>query len=673
MHRIFIALLVIPCMIITGYAQSCLPDGLYITRQSEIDSFVFHYPGCVVIEGDLQFQGEDVNNFLGLSHLREIRGMLRLYDTKAHTLEGFEGLERLGSLVLDPAYFLENVNALAQIDSLDVLDIYYNPALADFSGLGQLTYTRQVRFRNIGLTDLTFFHPGLSFQSLELEGLQSLQNVNGFPISPVSDQENQVIQFRYLDSLSHIEGMLGLKLVHHLSIHDCPMLQSLDGLDSLTKVSDLSVYNNARMANVMGLQNLHDIIDLYLGDNPQLTHIQGLEGITRIHGLFITGHPRLSSLEGIHNLQVVENDVHIEFNEITDLSGLARLDSVYGYLLLHGNLRIKDLDGLQSLAHVGDLLYLWDNDSLQHINHLSALNSVKSVNFYRNDRLTDISMMRRFKKLTGSLSIKENTQLTDLTGLDSLVTIGEYFTLAGPQYHLDKLSSLDTVVGKLTLEFNPDLTDLSGLGYIKHLGALEIWANGSLSEISGFDSLEYVGDLNVDNNPVLQSVHGFEHLRNVNGEMTFRWNDKLDNIEGIRNFDPGTVDSVFIWDSPLLTVCHNQFICDFIATGKPMSLAINGQGCTTLKEVGQGCITNTTGISVHGDMNIYPNPATDIIHIPWVGDKEVTVEIFDLTGRSVLSEWVNAGTTDVSGIIAGVYLVVLKTGAETITQMMVKK
>jgi hypothetical protein len=673
MHRLLLAILVIPCMTIAGQAQSCLPDGLYITRQSEIDSFSFHYPGCVVIEGNLQFQGEDVNNFLGLSHLREIKGMLRLYETKAHTLEGFEGLERLGSLVLDPSYFLENINALGQIDSLDVLDIHYNPALADLSGLSQLTYARQVRFRNIGLTDLTFFNPGLSFQSFILEELQSLKSVNGFPISPASDQENQVIQFSDLDSLTHIEAMLGLKQVNLLSIDDCPMLQSLDGLDSLEKASDLSVYNNVRLVNVMGLQNLHDITDLYIGDNIELTGIEGLENITRIHNLYLTGHPQLSSLEGIRNLEVVENNVQIEFNEITDLRGLARLDSVYGYLILRGNPRIKDLDGLQSLAHIGDLLYLWDNDSLQHISHLTALNSVKSINFYRNDRLTDISLLRRFNKLMGSLSIKENTQLTDLTGLDSLITISDYFTLSGPQYHLDMLSSLDTVMGKLDLEYNDNLTDLSGLRHIKHLGALEIWYNRSLVEISGFDSLEYVGNLKVDNNPVLQSVHGFEHLSNVNGELTFQWNDKLDNIEGIRNFDPETVDSVFIWDCPLLMVCHNQFICDFIATGKPFSLEINGQGCTTLEEVGQGCITNATETSVHGDLNIYPNPTGSTLYIPDLVYKEVAVEIFDLTGRNVLTEWVTTGAIDVSGMVTGVYLVVLTKGAETITQLMVKQ
>jgi hypothetical protein len=673
MLKLFFSLFIPACMTIAGHAQSCLPDGLYITRQSDIDSFALHYPGCMIIEGDLQFQGEDVNNFLGLSHLREIRGRLRLYDTKALTLEGFEGLERLGSLVLDPAYDLENVNALANIDSLDELDIHYNPALTNLSGLGQLNYARRIRFRNIGLTDLSFFKPGLSFQSIELEELQSLQSVNGFPISPTSDQGNQVIHLSYLDSLAHIEGMLGLKQVFQLSIHDCPMLQSLDGLDSLTKASDLSVYNNAGMTHVLGLQNLRDITDLYFGDNARLTGIEGLEQISRIHNLHIAGHPQLSSLEGIRNLEVVENNAHIEFNQIADLKGLAQLDSVYGYFLLHGNPRIKDLDGLQSLAFVGDLLYLWDNDSLQHINHLTGLNSVNSVNFYRNDRLADISLMRRFKKLTGSLSIKENTQLTDLSGLDSLVTIGEYFTLSGPQYNLDKLFSLDTVMEKLYLEFNDNLTDLSGLRHIRYLGALELWANQSLEEISGFDSLEYVGDLNVDNHPILQSIHGFEHLTNVNGELTFRWNDKLSNIEGIRNFDPETVDSVFIWDSPLLTVCHNQFICDFIATGKPISLAINGQGCTTLEEVEQSCITKTSGLSDHGDLNIYPNPAINIIYTPGNEYKDVAVEIFDLAGRNVLSSRVTIGAIDVSEIEAGMYLVVLKVGEESFSQKMVKK
>jgi hypothetical protein len=345
---------------------------------------------------------------------------------------------------------------------------------------------------------------------------------------------------------------------------------------------------------------------------------------------------------------------------------------VHEHLIIRGNSGLKDLDGLQSLEHVGNVLYLWDNDSLQHISHLSSLNTVRSVNFYKNDMLTDISVMNKHKTLNGSLSIRENTQLYDLTGLDSLTSIGEYFTLTGPSYDIAPLKNLDTVKGTLSLEDNFNLTDLSGLQNLKYLGGFKIYGNIQLAELSGFDSLDFVGFLVVESNKALQSISGFENLRHVEGELSIRWNAQLSNIDGIRNFDPETVDSVFIWANPMLSVCHNQFICDFLQTGKAASFEINSQGCNSIEEIEPLCTIISTHQSDPGQILLYPNPVTDILHMEGLGTELVDIKVFDVMGKKIFSSVVSSPLIDLSGLLPGVYFILLDSGGQMTMKRILK-
>jgi hypothetical protein len=272
--------------------------------------------------------------------------------------------------------------------------------------------------------------------------------------------------------------------------------------------------------------------------------------------------------------------------------------------------------------------------------------------------------MNRHKTLSGSLSIRENAQLYDLTGLDSLTTIGEYFTLTGPSYDIAPLHNLDTVIGKLTLDYNFNLTDVSGLLDIKYLGGLFIYGNPKLLELSGFDSLDYLGFLGVESNRVLQSLSGFENQRHVEGEVSIRWNAQLSNIDGIRNFDPETVDSLFIWANPLLSVCHNQFICEFLQTEKKASFSSNSPGCNSYEEVETLCTIISTDQSDQQDILFYPNPVTDILYLDGLETELVEISVFDVLGKRVFSSSVSSPVIDLSGYVPGVYFVVVNKGGQ---------
>jgi hypothetical protein len=43
-------------------AQSCLPEGIILASQEQVDLFRQNNPGCEIIEGNVQICGEDISN-----------------------------------------------------------------------------------------------------------------------------------------------------------------------------------------------------------------------------------------------------------------------------------------------------------------------------------------------------------------------------------------------------------------------------------------------------------------------------------------------------------------------------------------------------------------------------------------------------------------------------------
>lgn len=81
----------------------------------------------------------------------------------------------------------------------------------------------------------------------------------------------------------------------------------------------------------------------------------------------------------------------------------------------------------------------------------------------------------------------------------------------------------------------------------------------------------------------------------------------------------------------------------------------------------------TTGLQqldTNNDISIFPNPATEKIYInsPFT-EKELTAELFDVTGKLVLSEKINSNSfVDVSSLNNGMYTLTIKTESKVINK-----
>jgi len=213
-----------------GFSQFCLPNGIIFSRQSQLDSFPLSYPGCILIEGDLHIEGDDIVNINGLYPIVAIKGNLLItYNQNLDNLEGLHSLRTIeGSLSIIQNSKLKSLNGLTSLESVkqDFL-IHDNDGLIDLSGANKF---------HIAKGDL-------------------LISQNDNLVHPVGLKVDSILATLYLDENA--------------------IMQDLNGLDSLTYIGgDLLIQNNASLTDLSGIHSL-----LYVGDHLELVNNAALENI----------------------------------------------------------------------------------------------------------------------------------------------------------------------------------------------------------------------------------------------------------------------------------------------------------------------------------------------------------------------------------------------------------
>jgi len=148
---------------LTVLSQSCLPEGITFTTQSQIDSFQILYPNCTEIEGNVTIRGEDIVNLNGLNLLTSIEGNLKIghyyiiwmsYACDGTSLCDLSGLDNLSSIGGDLRIYcnqflvsltgLENLTSIGNDliiggYSVEPIGFFGNTSLIDLSALYNLT------------------------------------------------------------------------------------------------------------------------------------------------------------------------------------------------------------------------------------------------------------------------------------------------------------------------------------------------------------------------------------------------------------------------------------------------------------------------------------------------------------------------------------------------------
>lgn len=249
-------------------SQSCLPEGITFTTQSQIDSFPINYPGCTEIEGFVQIGNwgvTDITNLTGLSLLTSVgEDLYIVYNDSLTSLIGLEGVTLIGG----------------------DFKIMGNHAIICMSEMVGLTI----------ITESLYIWYNYALTSLELQGLTSIGE------HLIIGANGHLTNLSGLEEVTSIGGNLGIWSNYSLF--------SLSGLEGVTSIGE-------------GLE---------IEDNNSLTDLTGLEGVTSIGGgsLKIINNDALSSLEGLKNIEsnTIEG-LHIHDNY---LLSTCEVESVCAYL-----------------------------------------------------------------------------------------------------------------------------------------------------------------------------------------------------------------------------------------------------------------------------------------------------------------------------------------------------
>ncbi|MBP6236801.1 MAG: T9SS type A sorting domain-containing protein [Saprospiraceae bacterium] len=155
-------------------AQTCLPDGITLKSQQDVNNFAVLYPNCTEILGRLNLNGTsnggtNITDLSPLSKLTSIGGLSMDYNRLLANLNGLENLKIInGDVFLIDNINLQNINHLSNVDTVNgFLTIADNDKLLNidaFSKLKQLNGGIQIRWND----------------KLEnLNGLINIQKING--------------------------------------------------------------------------------------------------------------------------------------------------------------------------------------------------------------------------------------------------------------------------------------------------------------------------------------------------------------------------------------------------------------------------------------------------------------------------------------------------------------
>jgi len=203
------------------------------------------------------------------------------------------------------------------------------------------------------------------------------------------------------------------------------------------------------------------------------------------------------------NCTVVEGNVEITGDDITNLNGLTALTSIEGDLYIGYCTALPNLTGLDNVTSVGETIRIYMNTALVSLSGLDNIEFTgQNLRITNNDTLSDISALSKIESVGENLRIYMNRNLLNLTGLNNVSNIGDNLRITNNTVlsSLLALSNITSIGGELTIDNNDSLTSLAGVDNIAEetITDLVIRNNFSLSNCEVTSVCNYLGSPNGD-------------------------------------------------------------------------------------------------------------------------------------------------------------------------------
>ncbi len=175
-----------------------------------------------------------------------------------------------------------------------------------------------------------------------------------------------------------------------------------------------------------------------------------------------------------------------------------------------------------------------------------------SLNITDNAEVTNVNGFSNLEEITDQLNIVRNTMLNDLDGLKNLKSVGANFWIAdnAALTEIDVFNKL-TSSGRMFIGLNPKLEIISGYESMTTLPAIGIENNASLFLINIYNPLTQItGDVGIKNNPSLMTINALGNVPFINASLTIENNALLTNLNALSSLN--SVNEIIIKDNSSL-------------------------------------------------------------------------------------------------------------------------
>lgn len=459
---------------------------------------------------------------------------------------------------------------------------FQSSSINDLSALSNIT--------EVGLSVQIYSCHGLT--AAGLQGLQNLVKIGGRLTIGNNNFLTNLNAFNNLEEigsqltitknnqLTHLSSFNNLKhLDQYFEISENPVLVNIQGFNNpdLDTIGFANILENPDLATIDGFNGVEHITNQsYIKENENLSDITGFQSLSSIHELNIAQNPVLTNMEGYNQLQSIYRFKINDCDAIVDFSDFSNLSTVTSGMLISNNLILDNLDALSNTTFGATIL-------------LSG-----------NPNLSSIDFLIGKTKIEGILHISDANLLNSLSALESIQTINQGLTISNLDLidNLNAFANLDTLYQGLNISNMDNITSLSGFENLDRLtGELHLENNPNLTDLSALNHTNRFSFFNLINNNSLTNLDDFINVENITYDVRIIGNSSLMNLNGFSNVTVGTTSfsSIEITDNPLISICHEDFVCQFLTESDEAIFANNAPGCNSYSEVFMSCANQNPG------------------------------------------------------------------------------
>ncbi|QRR01432.1 CBM96 family carbohydrate-binding protein [Dyadobacter sandarakinus] len=237
---------------VPAWSQTCSVPVL--RTQADVDNFSTAYPGCTVINSDLEISSPTITNLDGLRNVTRVTRSLKI--TQNPNLTNIAGLSSL--TIVDIRLSINNNDNLLTLEGLDHLtstkniDVFNNKKLTSISSLSGLNRIFG------GLTIAS--NPALT----TLQGLQNISFIGG-------------LDLRKNDNLLNLNGLRRLRQIgetmHIGNNNSLKNLKGLERLETLTSQSSgyIEITGNKALTSISEIGQMESRVPIRITNNPLLS------------------------------------------------------------------------------------------------------------------------------------------------------------------------------------------------------------------------------------------------------------------------------------------------------------------------------------------------------------------------------------------------------------------